>query len=237
MLAKFVEKLVDLAKPTTYQIDGKTYASESLVEVLPHMDRPGAFKVYSLAALVEIVKAEIKKHTVPLFVSIVNPSTVTVYGTYNIDSTRDLLYTAECDVPGFRTGFRQIEEAIIQLRSLFVPGEGVEYVLELLSRIGKNDSIQIKDNGVTQTVEAAQGVSLKTLEPVKPRVKLCPFRTFLEVEQPESEFLLRVDAEKGIGLFEADGGVWKLEAKRNISEYLTRELEDLINSGTVVILA
>lgn len=49
--------------------------------------------------------------------------------------------------------------------------------------------------------------------------------------------MLRVDAEKGIGLFEADGGVWKLEAKRNISDYFKRELEDLINSGDVVILA
>ena len=40
------------------------------------------------------------------------------------------------------------------------------------------------------------------------------FRTFLEVEQPESEFLLRVDPDEGIGFFEADGGIWKLEAPK-----------------------
>ena len=71
---------------------------------------------------------------------------------------------------------------------------------------------------------------------VRPRVQLRPFRTFLEVEQPESEFLLRVDADKGIGLFEADGGVWKLEAKRNIADYFASHLADLIDAGQVVVM-
>ena len=67
-------------------------------------------------------------------------------------------------------------------------------------------------------------------------VRLRPFRTFLEVEQPESEFLLLVDADKGIGLFEADGGVWKLEAKRNIADYFASHLADLIDAGQVVVM-
>lgn len=237
MLAKFVETLLEIAQPKTYEVGGRTYSTQKLCEVEPPKFRPQKFDVYSLKSIVELVKTEIKSHKTPLFISVINESRVEVYDTYNDDMTRNLLYSARCDVPGFREGFREIEEAIIQIRSLFVPSEGTEYILELLSRIGKNDSMQIRDNGVTQTVEASQGVSLKTMEAVKPRVQLCPFRTFLEVEQPESDFLLRVSAEQGIGLFEADGGVWKLEAKRNISDYFKRELEDLINSGDVVILA
>lgn len=62
-------------------------------------------------------------------------------------------------------------------------------------------SVRTNDNGVTQTVEARQGVSLNAMVDVKPRVMLRPFRTFLEVEQPESEFLLRVDPDEGIWLF------------------------------------
>lgn len=53
------------------------------------------------------------------------------------------------------------------------------------------NSVSTNDNGVTQTVEARQGVALNALIEIKPRVMLRPFRTFLEVEQPESEFLLR----------------------------------------------
>lgn len=237
MLAKLIEKILEISQPKTYEVGGKTYSNETLFEVKPDKDKPDNFNVYSLKAIVGLIKTEIGRHKTPLFVSVPDARTVEVYDTYNDDMTRNLLYTARCSVPGFREGFRGIEAAIIEIRSLYIPNEGTEYVLELLSRIGKNDAIQIIDNGITQSVEAAQGVSLKSMEAIKPRVKLCPFRTFLEVEQPESDFLLRVNAEEGIGLFEADGGVWRLEAKKNIAEYFERELDDLIKSGDVVILA
>ena len=40
----------------------------------------------------------------------------------------------------------------------------------------------------------------------------------------------------GIGFFEADGGVWKLEAKRNIADYFEKNLKDLIEAGKVVVM-
>ena len=80
------------------------------------------------------------------------------------------------------------------------------------------------------------GFSCTALVEVKPRIQLQPFRTFLEVPQPESEFLLRVDPNEGIGFFEADGGVWKLEAKRNIADYFEKNLKDLIEAGKVVVM-
>ncbi len=87
-----------------------------------------------------------------------------------------------------RSGWRDHETALIELRSLFIPNKGTEYLLDLLSRMGSENTVQSMDNGVTQTVETKQGVSLKVAESVKPRVLLKPFRTFLEVGQPESEF-------------------------------------------------
>ena len=126
--------------------------------------------------------------------------------------------------------------ALIELRSLFIPNEGTEYLLDLLSRMSDENTVSTNDNGVTQAVTARQGVALNAVVNVRPRIKLQPFRTFLEVAQPESEFLLRVDSEKGIAFFEADGGIWRLEAKRNIAEYFERGLKDLIEQGKVVIM-
>ena len=119
---------------------------------------------------------------------------------------------------------------------MFIPNEGTDYLLKLLSRMSSESTVSTNDNGVTQTVEARQGVALNAVVDVKPRVVLRPFRTFLEVEQPESEFLLRVDKDKGIGFFEADGGIWKLEAKRNIAQYFGRALDDMVKVGNVVIM-
>lgn len=67
-------------------------------------------------------------------------------------------------------------------------------------------------------------------------MKLQPFRTFIEVAQPESEFLLRLNDDGCIGLYPADGGVWKLEASRNVAGYFEKELEDLISDGSVVVI-
>lgn len=36
--------------------------------------------------------------------------------------------------------------------------------------------------------------------------------------------------------FEADGGVWRLETKRNIADYFARNLADLIDAGRVVVM-
>lgn len=37
-------------------------------------------------------------------------------------------------------------------------------------------------------------------------------------------------------LYEADGGAWKLEAKRNIAAYLGEKLADLVENGNVVVM-
>ena len=58
----------------------------------------------------------------------------------------------------------------------------------------------------------------------------------LQVAQPESMFLLRLKEGGNVGLYEADGGVWKLEATRNIAGYFEEHLKDLISTGRVVVL-
>ena len=71
---------------------------------------------------------------------------------------------------------------------------------------------------------------------VKPRVTLRPFRTFLEVAQPESEFILRLNDRGEVNLIGADGGAWKLEAVRNIAAYFEEKLGDMVEAGRVVVL-
>lgn len=236
MLAKFIDKIVSLKQTQTFVIDGHTYTDGELKIVEPPVDRPLMLDVYSLDSICKLIRTEIKKVGTTIIVQAESYQDVKVMTTYLDDFTRNSLYRARADVPGFRSGWRKREDAVIELRSLFVPNEGTAYMLDLLSRITDENTVQTNDNGITQTVEARQGVALKTFVDIKPRVSLQPFRTFLEVPQPESEFLLRVDADKGIGFFEADGGVWKLEAKRNIAAYFEENLKDLIEEGKVVVM-
>ena len=237
MLKEFAQYLVSLKDNKTYNIHGDTYSDHDLVRIKPHIDRPANLSVSGLDSIVKLVRNELDMFdNLPVFIRVDDARTVSVFTTYDDMMCRDSLYTAKCDVPGFRDGFREYEQAIIELRSKFSPGPGVDYLLDLLSRMSKDSGVTTRDNGVSQEVEARQGVSLKALVQVKPRVALRPFRTFLEVEQPESEFLLRVDPDEGIGFFEADGGIWKLEAKKNIADYFLKNMGDLIDAGKVVVM-
>lgn len=102
-------------------------------------------------------------------------------------------------------------------------------------RISKDDSVTSEDNGVSQTVSARQGISLKSYERVRTRIPLRPYRTFTEVEQPESIFLIRV-SDRGISFIEADGGMWKLSARETIKRFLEEQLQQEVTEGSVIIV-
>lgn len=237
MIKEAIQYLVSLKDNKTYQIGGYTYSDRPLERITDPKYYPRRYSVTSLSALVGIIKAEM--HNVvygPLFVRVTGPTSVTVDASLDGELERFTFYAAECEDANFRAGWRSHEEAIIQLQSSFLPTNDRIYLLDLLSRVSIEDGVTTHDNGVNQTVVAKQGVSLKTAEAVKNIVSLKPFRTFREVAQPESEFLLRVNERGDIGLFEADGGIWKMEAKKNIANYLSEGLKDLIETERVCVL-
>lgn len=237
MLKEAIQYLVSLKDNKTYEIHGDTYSDHELHRVPPYMARPSCIGVTGLDSIVKLVKNELTKlENLPLFIRVDGARKVQVFSTYDGEMKRDSLYEATCDTPDFREGFRAYENAIIELRSRFCPGEGVDYLLDLLSRINKESGVTTTDNGVSQQVEARQGVSLKAMVNVKPRVALCPYRTFLEVEQPESEFILRLDDDGNVGLFEADGGMWKMTAKARVVSYFEAALIEEIGEGKVVVM-
>lgn len=236
MLAKMIDKIVSLKETKTFEIGGQTYADSQLTRIPPHVDRPECIEVSGLDGICKLIRTELAKLDTVVMVQAKAHNAVEVMTTYLGDFSRNMLYKAKADAPGLRTGFRGREVALIELRSLFIPNEGTAYLLDLLSRMTDENSVTTRDNGVTQQVEAKQGVSLNMLVDIKPRVQLQPFRTFLEIAQPESEFLIRVDPQEGIGFFEADGGIWKLEAKKNIADYFNTHLADLIEAGKVVVM-
>ncbi len=236
MLKEFAQYLVSLKDNQIYHINGEEYSDNPLHRIAPYVPHAEKLCVTGLDSIVKLVKAEMKKVTLPIFIRVDGPTSVSVLTALDSDMKRDLLFKAECDVPGFREGFREYDKAIIEIRSKFIPSEDVDYLLDLLSRVNKENGVTTSDNGVSQTVEARTGVSLKQMVNVRPRVKLAPFRTFLEVEQPYSEFLLRLNDDGEVGLFEADGGMWKHQAKKYILAYFDDHLQDEINAGEVIVM-
>lgn len=129
------------------------------------------------------------------------------------------------------------EEFLIKLNSLFVQNDDL---LEVIGKIAKSINGVIKesdDDGITQKISVKKGISLENETRLPRLVELQPFRTFPEIVQPPSAFLLRARSEKenpenneretSFSLFEADGGAWKNQAILQIKEYLQEQLKDI----------
>lgn len=239
MLKAMIEKIEKMAGPKVYDIGDEHFASANLVRIDPKKDFPKSITLTGLESVCKMVENE-ANDLFPgdqVLIQVMDYRKVRVFTTLDAEMDRCWLYECEADTPKIRVNtYMSHEEAVVQLRSLYIPGADTEYLLQLLSSISKESKVTSSDNGVTQTVEARQGIALTNAVPVKPRVTLRPFRTFLEVDQPESDFLLRLDNGGDVGLFEADGGVWKLEATRNIAAYFESKLGELVSAGRVVVL-
>lgn len=118
------------------------------------------------------------------------------------------------------------ESFTVALLSMFVPSPDRDYLLRISANITSEAVKNSDDDGITQIASTRKGAALKTQEALRNRVKLAPFRTFREVEQPASEFIFRVKQDRDgqdptLALFEADGGAWKLEAMAHIAGALS----------------
>jgi len=131
--------------------------------------------------------------------------------------------------------FHEPEQFIIGLQSCFVEDPALKSLLALCSSLTAENVAVAEDDGVSQVATLRSGIALKSNKKIEPKVKLRPFRTFREIEQPASTFLFRLRSRDGAppecALFEADGGAWLLEAVKNIGGYLRRELPE----GTEII--
>ena len=116
------------------------------------------------------------------------------------------------------------EEFNIMLQSMFINDTDRNLVLDFASHLKIEKGSEAQDNGITQTVTVRDGVASLAQAKTPNPVTLRPYRTFNEVEQPASQFVFRVNKLANLALFEADGGKWKLDAVKNISDYLKTEL-------------
>ena len=237
MLKAFVEKLEAMAKPVFHEVDGQVFSNQEMVHVVDKKPMPRCIELTGLDSICKMVRNEAEHVGLQIFIQVKDYKSVSVFTELDEDEDRLYLYKCSADTPEVTMDyFMDYEKAIIELRSLYIPNTGTQYLLQLLGSISNESKVTTSDNGVTQKVEAKSGIALSSMVEIEPRVTLQPFRTFVEVAQPESEFLLRINDRGQIGMFPADGGVWKLEATRNVAAYFEDKLKDLIETGAVVVI-
>jgi len=145
-----------------------------------------------------------------------------------VDKERTILLRAKAyEFEPFRFSYSyDLESFIVALKTKFVMGEDWEVVFNLVRKVQISEGVELEDDGMSQKVTVKNGVSAASItkKDVKTDYVLTPIRIFPECSQPSSIFFLRIKGDKESGvivsLHETDGGKWKVDAAKNVAEYI-----------------
>ncbi len=219
----------------------QVYSNTRLERLSKYIPMAKNIHMGTLTSLVDYIKGNIDAMADSMIIHVESPERVSLFSQLNEKREREYLVEAKALVPEFRYGhFINHEEFVIGVQSKFVndPDTGKDLILKFAGTVENGSLAEYGDDGVSQKVTVRSGVASKKDDIVPNPVKLRPYRTFMEVEQPVSEFVFRMseDSKGGItcALFEADGGAWKNTAMKNIKDYLEFELADHKGQFTVI---
>lgn len=228
-------------KERKLKINGQEYIIDKNGE--PVLVEPVIYKakepirLNTLSGLVDYIKSNIDGFD-DLILHVVDEKLAELKGKLQPNGDRELLAVATAIVPEFDfDSYMDIESFNIALQSQFVKTDDRDILLKVVGNLKEDNVKTTGDDGVSQAVTIKTGVASAADVKVPNPVTLIPYRTFVEVEQPESKFIFRMkDGPKG-AIFEADGGAWRNQAILNIKKYLGNQLSDEIKKGKITILA
>ena len=227
MIKTALEFIVGLKKPDITEHNGHEYTDKPLTLVTLPKAEP--LLVCTLSAVNGFIDTLNRKGQEPgreIMIHIVSPAQIHVVSRELLsDMHREKLLVSSIIEHKFSFGDPMSQEAfIVGVQTHFVQTEATARLLKFVGNI-KGSSVGIlADDGVTQTVETKNGLSLGKNAEVSNPWTLAPFRTFTEIEQPESKYFLRLtkrgDGIPSIALHEVVDNQWQLVAIGNIRKWL-----------------
>lgn len=231
MIKEALEYIVGLREPKVDEINGETYSDKPLHRIC-HNPKAAEIEMTTLRSLVDYIKSKSDEMSEKMIIHVVSPTQVKLYSQLDSDRIREHMVVVNAGLPKFPFDkFVGYEQFIISVQSKFIPNQDSDLLLKFAGTVEGGTIANYGDDGVSQKATIKTGLASKGDAVIPSPVTLKPYRTFTEVEQPESQFIFRMKEEKFDGvqcaLFEADGGAWKLVAMENIKEYLDHELEGM----------
>ena len=248
MIAKAMDWIKEHSAAHINLIDGASWTDKHLskIENIQSIDK---VSFNTLTSLVEYLKSGVdvpNEFINHIFINVESPSYVQVYSGVDEDNHYSRTQIAEVDamLPVVKIGqFVDQTEFCIMLRANFVDNgiimENEESrfdtdknaLIAVASNIVSGTIAQYEDTGITQKATIKTGIQESEDKLLPEKTVLRPYRTFLEVEQPKSEFIFRAEDDKYDGvrlaLYEADGGKWKMDAMASVKAYLEEQLSGL----------
>lgn len=237
MLKEFAQYLSEMRRPELVEAEGRTYSTRQLHLINEGKPAVSAFIVRNLSGVVDYVKSKFDNED-KLIIHVESPTQVNLFDALDSIGERRTYVRAKAMLPDITYDrFLSREAFNIQLQSCFVDSTDKSLLLQLISTVVEDEGVKTTDTGVSQKVVVKTGITTAENVETKENYALKPFRTFVEVEQPYSSFILRLKEGAQAALFSADGGAWELNAIQNIRDYFQAQLADEIAAGRIRVIA
>lgn len=228
-----IDRIVELAGPTIEVIEDRTYSSQSLQPIIA----PAApvMEVHGLTALVEFLRWEFPGGLADLLAVVRSERVVDVVGRVDEPWKKRPVMAQALFGEATKLPFGQYVDQqtfVIGIQVGFIQDETTAKLLQLVGTIRDSKVLDLKDDGTTQQVSASAGLAKVSLVDVPNPVTLRPYRTFPEVEQPDSMYVLRAKSGHGddlpsVALFMVEDPSWRYCARLSIAGYIKKQLADL----------
>jgi hypothetical protein len=257
MIKEAIDRILSLAPIQVETIKGQWFVKEGQkIERLKMSDEqaPEALVFNTLTGLADYVA--LNPDALPigdLVAHVVDFNRVDLIGPLQSDNDNNRFVFAQAKSDLYRTAFAfgkwfPSEDFIIQLGSKFCRsaegengGDDTDKIVEMVSKIASERLKTLTDSGFAQVVQVKTGLTMLSSVKVQNPVIVRPYRTFREINQPQTLALLRFaeplkDNEKNTSdkpqlpsaaLFESGGEAWKLEAIASIEDWLAEHCPEL----------
>ena len=239
---EFITNLaVKAEKPETVVINGRTYCTKDLRRY-DKADKAEPIKATTLTSLVDYIKESRSELRDRMIIQVVSATKVLLYSGLLPERDRETLFEVNALLPEFNYGREyDQEDFLVALQANFEQSDDRDALSVLAGNIVNTQTATYSDDGISQLATIQTGVTTKESATVKNPVTLFPYRTFLEVDQPASEFVFRIGEGRGgaptFKLVAADGGRWKPQAVDNVKNYLMEALADIPDREQLTIIA
>lgn len=226
--------------PKIVEIDGKTYCNKDMRRY-HSFDMADEIRTNTLTAVVDYIKGKPEELRESMILHVVSPTEVRLYSGLIDERDREYLLKTTAIVNEFQFDhYYDQERFLIELQSNFIPTEDLESIMKVAGNIKAGTTANYDDDGISQRTTIKSGIANNTDVIVPNPVRLRPYRTFGEIEQPESAYVFRIkDSERGpaFKLVEADGGLWKNDAMKRIKEYMEFKLFEELEKYHITVIA
>lgn len=238
---KYITGLKEEAmQPKILEIEGKTYCDKAL-QRYHTFDKANEVRVSTLTAMIDYIKGKSEELRESMLIHIVSPTKVIFMSGLVDERAREILMISDAIVNEFQFDrYYDQERFLIELQSNFIRNDDLEKIMKVAGNIQSGTTANYDDDGISQKTTIKSGIANNSDVIVPNPVRLRPYRTFNEVEQPESDYVFRIkDAggEPSFKLIEAEGGIWKNITMKKIKEFLEFELSEELEKYNITIIA